>query len=260
VYPARVVCLTEETTETLYRIGAEDRVVGVSSFTVRPPAARKKPRISTFLEAKYDEILALEPDLVLAFSDLQADIARELVRRGVAVHVFNQRSIDEILQAVRVTGALVGLAPAAERLADELRANVDRVAEAAATLPRRPRVFFEEWPDPLISCIRWVSELIEVAGGEDVCRETRARHDAAGRIFTPEEVARRDPELILASWCGKKVRPREIAGRTGWEDVTAVRKGAIHEIGSELILQPGPAALTDGLAALARRIGEAAGA
>lgn len=260
MYPARVVCLTEETTETLYRIGAEDRVVGVSSFTVRPPEARKKPRISTFLEAKYDEILALEPDLVLAFSDLQADIARELVRRGVAVHVFNQRSIDEILQAVRVTGALVGLAPAAERLADELRANVDRVAEAAATLPRRPRVFFEEWPDPLISCIRWVSELIEVAGGEDVCRETRARHDAAGRIFTPEEVARRDPELILASWCGKKVRPREIAGRAGWEDVTAVRKGAIHEIGSELILQPGPAALTDGLAALARLIGEAAGA
>lgn len=250
-YPRRVVCLTEETTETLYAIGAGELVVGVSSFTVRPPEARKKPRISTFLDAKYDEILALEPDLVLGFSDLQADIARDLAKRGVPVYVFNQRSLAEILQTVRVVGALVGRAPAAEKLADRLEANVRRHAEAAAALPRRPRVFFEEWPDPLISGIRWVSELIEVVGGVDVCAETRDRQDAKGRVFAAEEVARRDPEVVVASWCGRKFDERLVRARPGWENVAAVRRGRIHEIASELILQPGPAALTDGADALA---------
>jgi len=257
-YPRRVVCLTEETTETLYRLGAGDLVVGVSGFTVRPPEARTKPKVSTFLDAKFDEIVELRPDVVLAFSDLQADLAQELAKRGVPVYVFNQRSVAEVLQTVRVVGAIIGKAAAADALAAELQAHLDAVALRAASLPRRPRVFFEEWPDPLISGIRWVSELIEIAGGDDVCRETRARHDARGRIFDPAEVARRDPELVLASWCGKKVKADEIRGRPGWDAVTAVRNNRIHEIPSAEILQPGPAALTDGVDRLAAHIAEAA--
>jgi len=256
-YPRRIVCLTEETTETLYRIGAGDLVVGVSGYTVRPKEARKKPRISTFLEADFERILELKPDVVLGFSDLQADIARELAKRGVPVMVFNQRSIAEILQAVRVIGAIAGRAEEADALARELEGGLERIAEEA--LPRRPRVFFEEWPDPLISGIRWVSELIEVAGGEDVCAESRSSQAAKGRIYDPREVARRDPEVVVASWCGKKVKRDAIVARPGWEGVRAVRDDQIYEIGSALILQPGPAALTDGakelhaiLAAVAR--------
>ncbi len=250
-HPRRVVCLTEETTETLYRIGAGELVVGVSGFTVRPPEARRKPRISSFLSADTEAILALRPDLVVGFSDLQADVARDLVRRGVPVLVTNQRSIAEILQTLRLVTAAVGRAEAGLALADELVAGLASIADAAAGLPRRPRTFFEEWPDPLISGIRWVSELVELCGGEDVCVESRASHAAAGRIFDPAEVARRDPEVVIASWCGKKARREVIAGRAGFAETRAVRDDQLYEVKSAIVLQPGPAALGDGAAALA---------
>lgn len=251
-HPQRIVCMTEETTETLYRIGAGDLVVGVSGFTVRPPEARKKPRVSSFLDANFERILELKPDLVLGFSDLQADLGRELCKRGVPVVLFNQRSLAEILQTVRVVGALVGRAGAAEKLADELEANLVRHAEAAERLPRRPRVFFEEWHEPLISGIRWCSELVELVGGEDVCRESRQHQGARGRVFDPAEVARRDPEGVIASWCGRKAKREKIISRPGWERVTAVVEDQLYEVKSPVILQPGPAALTDGVAQLAR--------
>ncbi|WP_163870070.1 ABC transporter substrate-binding protein [Myxococcus eversor] len=251
-YPRRVVCMTEETTEVLYRIGAGDLVVGVSGFTVRPPEARKKPRVSSFLDANFERILELKPDLVLGFSDLQADLGRELCKRGVPVFLFNQRSLGEILQTVRVTGALVGRAEAAEKLAAELTANLERHAEAAQKLPRRPRIFFEEWHDPLISGIRWCSELVELVGGEDICRESRASQGAKGRIFEPEEVARRNPEGVIASWCGRKAKRDKIASRPGWSQVQAVLDDQLYEVKSSLILQPGPAALSDGVERLAR--------
>ncbi|MFN0061893.1 MAG: ABC transporter substrate-binding protein [Myxococcaceae bacterium] len=250
-YPKRIVCLTEETTETLYTLGLADRVVGVSGFTVRPPEARKKPRVSSFLDANFDKILELKPDLVLGFSDLQADLGKELCRRGVPVHLFNQRSVSEILQTIRVIGALVGEATLAERFADRLEAGLHVLAAEAQALPRRPRVFFEEWHEPLISGIRWCSELIELVGGDDVCRETRAHQDAKGRIFAPEAVAKRDPEVVIASWCGRKAKREKIVARSGWENVTAVRDDQLYEIKSPDILQPGPAALTDGVAQLA---------
>jgi iron complex transport system substrate-binding protein len=250
--PRRVVCLTEETTETLYRVGAGDLVVGVSGFTVRPPEARRKPRVSSFLDARFDEILALRPDLVVGFSDLQAPLAAELVRRGVGVLVTNQRSIAEILQTVRVVTAIVGREAEGDRLARELEENLSRAADAASALPRRPRVFFEEWPDPLISGIRWVSELLEVSGADDVCVESRASPLAKGRIFEAAEVARRDPELVIASWCGKKASRERIRARAGWEVVAAVRDDQLYEVKSTIVLQPGPAALSDGLAELAR--------
>ena len=251
-YPRRVVCMTEETTEVLYRIGAGDLVVGVSGFTVRPPEARKKPRVSSFLDANFERILALKPDLVLGFSDLQADLGRELCKRGVPVYLFNQRSVAEILQAVRLTGALVGRAEDAERLADALTANLERHAEAADRLPCQPRIFFEEWHEPLISGIRWVSELVELVGGEDVCRESRASHGAKGRIFEPEEVAKRNPDAVIASWCGRKAKREKIASRPGWSAVRAVVHDQLYEVRSSYILQPGPAALSDGVEQLAR--------
>ncbi len=250
-YPTRIVCLTEETTETLYRIGAGELVVGVSGFTVRPPEARRKPRVSSFLSADAEAILALRPELVVGFSDLQADIARDLVRRGVPVLVTNQRSVAEILQTIRLVTAAVGRAEEGAALARELAAGLARVAEAAASLPRRPRVFFEEWPEPLISGIRWVSELVELCGGEDVCAESRASHAASGRIYAPAEVARRDPEAIVASWCGKKARREIIAGRPGFAATSAVREDRLYEVKSAVILQPGPAALTEGVGQLA---------
>ncbi|SEL73890.1 iron complex transport system substrate-binding protein [Stigmatella aurantiaca] len=251
-YPQRIVCMTEETTETLYRIGAGDLVVGVSGFTVRPPEARKKPRVSSFLDANFERILELKPDLVLGFSDLQADLGRELCKRGVPVYLFNQRSVAEILQTVRVVGALVGRAEAAEHLADTLRANLERHAHAAEALPRRPRIFFEEWHEPLISGIRWCSELVELVGGEDVCAESRAHPEAKGRIFTPEEVARRNPEAVIASWCGRKAKRDKIVSRPGWKEVRAVVDDQLYEVKSSFILQPGPAALSDGVDQLAR--------
>lgn len=245
-YPSRIVCLTEETTETLYLLGQGDRVVGVSGYTVRPPEARLKPRVSAFINARFSKIEALKPDLVLCFSDLQADIAAELIRRGYPVTVFNQRSVADILQMIRVLGGLVGCADRAEALAATLELGMDGIREAASGLPR-PRVFFEEWDNPLISGIWWVEELVEIAGGEPIFPELRDGKLGRDRIVTPEEVVRRNPDVIVASWCGKAVRKERIAARVGWNDVAAVRNGHIYEIKSAYILQPGPAALTEGL-------------
>ena len=246
-YPQRIVCLTEETTEILYLLGQGDRIVGVSGYTVRPPEARRKPKVSAFINAKFDKIEALRPDLVLAFSDLQADLASELVPRGINVVVFNQRSVAEILQVVAIVGGLVGCQQQAERLADGLAADLDRLREEAARLPVRLRVFFEEWDEPLISGIRWVEELVEIAGGAPIFPELADARLAKDRIVDPAEVARRDPQVIFASWCGKKMRKATIQSRPGWSSVSAVRDDRIFEIKSTYILQPGPASLTDGV-------------
>jgi len=246
-YPERIVCLTEETTETLYLLGQGHRIVGVSGYTVRPPEAREKPKISAFINAKFDKIEALKPDLVLAFSDLQADLGAELVRRGIAVVTFNQRSVAEILQMIRMLGGLVGCQGEAEALADRLAADLDRIRESAARFPARPRTFFEEWDDPLISGIRWVEELVDIAGGAPIFPELANAGLAKDRIVDPADVARRDPEIVFASWCGKKMRKATIVGRPGWESVSAVRHDRIHEIKSTYILQPGPASLTEGV-------------
>ncbi len=255
-YPSRIVCLTEETTETLYLLGEGDRVVGVSGYTVRPPEARQKPRISSFLNARFDAIEALEPDLILAFSDLQADLTRELVRRGHAVFTFNQRSVAEILQMILVVGGLVGRSDRAVALVESLETGLDDIRRQADALPRRPRTYFEEWPDPMISGIQWVEELVTMAGGSPIFPELLEKGLAKDRIVSPEDVVRRDPELIVASWCGKRVRPEAIASRAGWDRTAAIARNHIYEIKSALILQPGPAALTDGvqqLHALVRR-------
>jgi iron complex transport system substrate-binding protein len=246
-YPERIVCLTEETTETLYLLGQQDRIVGVSGYTVRPPEARLKPKVSAFINAKFDKIEALKPDLVLAFSDLQADLGAELVRRGIAVVTFNQRSVAEILQMIRMLGGLVGCQGEAERLADRLSADLDALRDVAARFPERLRVFFEEWDDPLISGIRWVEELVEIAGGAPIFPELAHAGLAKDRIVDPAEVARRDPQVIFASWCGKKMRKATIQSRPGWDRVSAVRDDRIFEIKSTYILQPGPASLTDGV-------------
>jgi iron complex transport system substrate-binding protein len=247
-YPSRIVCLTEETTETLYLLGEGDRVVGVSAYTVRPPEARRKPKVSAFINANFDKIGALAPDLVLAFSDLQADIARELIRRGHAVYTFNQRSVAEILQMIRIVGALVGAADRGEALAATLERGLDDLRRASQPAPRasRPKVFFEEWPEPLISGIRWVEELIEIAGGEPIFPELRDRPLAKDRIVDPAAVVERNPDVVIASWCGKKVKKTAIAGRPGWDRVRAVARGEVHEMASSVILQPGPASLGEG--------------
>jgi iron complex transport system substrate-binding protein len=250
--PERIVCLTEETVETLYLIGEERRIVGISGYTVRPPRARReKPRVSAFTSADIPKIIALGPDLVLTFSDLQADIAAELIRRGIDVHAFNQRSVAEILDMIRTLGALVGAAARAERLAQDLADGVKRAKDRAALMPRRPKVYFEEWDEPMISGIAWVSELIEAAGGSDVFADRAAGKSARERIVTADDVIARAPDIIVGSWCGKKFRPEKVVKRPGFDRVPAVQRGALHEIKSPLILQPGPAALTDGLAALA---------
>ena len=246
-YPSRIVCLTEETTETLYLLGEGDRVVGVSGYTVRPPEARRKPRVSAFIHAKYEKIDALEPDLILGFSDLQANIAAELIKRGYPVMVFNQRSVSEILQMIRVLGALIGCTEKANRLISHLELEIDSIRAAAAQLPCRPRVFFEEWDDPLISGIRWVEELVQIAGGDSIFPELRDAKLGKQRIVSGEDVIGRQPDVIIASWCGKAVRQQRIAQRDGWQDVPAIRNGHIYEIKSSYILQPGPAALTEGV-------------
>jgi len=258
-YPSRIVCLTEETTETLYLLGEGDRVVGISGYTVRPPEARAKPKVSAYINARFDKIAALRPDLILAFSDLQADIAAELIRRGFQVVTFNQRSVQEILQMIRLVGALVGRGEAARALADSLERGLEAVRERAAALPRRPRVFFEEWDEPLISGIRWVDELVEIAGGQPTFPELRDRPLGKDRIVSGAEVAARDPEVIIASWCGKAMKKRTIVERPGWDRVSAVRHGHIYEVKSTYILQPGPAALTEGVARLHEHIARAAG-
>ncbi len=251
-YPQRIICLTEEPTEVLYALGEQDRIVGISGFTVRPARARReKPRVSAFTSAKLDRILALEPDLVVGFSDIQADIARDLIKAGVEVWISNHRSVEGILGYVRRLGALVGVADRAERYALELERHVELIRLKSATLSRRPRVYFEEWDEPLITGIRWVSELIGIAGGDDVFPERAACSLGKDRILSdPDEVVRRAPDIIFGSWCGKRFRPERVASRSGWDAVPAVRDGELHEIKSPLILQPGPAALTDGLSAL----------
>ena len=261
-YPQRIVCLTEETTETLYLLGEERRIVGISGFTVRPPRARReKPRVSAFTSARTERIVALSPDLVLGFSDLQADIAAELVRKGLNVHVFNQRSVPEILSMIRTLGGMIGCEAKSAALAAELEAGLAAVRARAAALRVRPRVYFEEWDEPLISAIRWVSELIGIAGGEDCFPELARESLGRNRIIAdPHEVVRRAPDIVLGSWCGKKFRPEEVAARAGWDALPAVRTGFVREIKSAIILQPGPAALTDGLHAVQAVISEWAAA
>ena len=251
-FAQRIVCLTEETTETLYLLGEERRIVGISGFTVRPPRARReKPRVSAFTSARLDRIIALQPDLVLGFSDLQADIAAALVRAGIEVHVFNQRSVAEILRMIATLGGLIGSEVKARALGAQLEEALAQVARRGAQLPRRPRVYFEEWDEPQISAIRWVSELIGLAGGEDCFPELAREPLGRNRIIAdPLEVPRRAPDIILGSWCGKKFQPASVAARPGWAGVPAVREGFLREIKSALILQPGPAALTDGVRAL----------
>jgi iron complex transport system substrate-binding protein len=246
-FPSRIVCLTEETTETLYLLGEGERVVGVSGYTVRPIEARQKPKISAFINARFDRIQELQPDLVLAFSDLQADLVAELIRRGIAVFTFNQRSVQDILQMIRVLGGIVGCQVKAEALADDFEQRLHQVRESAARLPRRLRTFFEEWDDPLISGIRWVEELVTIAGGDPIFPELATAALAKARIVDPAEVARRDPEIVFASWCGKRMKKATIVNRPGWQNVSAVRHDRIVEVKSTYILQPGPASLTDGV-------------
>lgn len=251
--PQRVVCMTAETVEIAFRVGAGDRVAGVTGYAVRPPEARQKPKVAAFQTAHVDRILELKPDLVLGFSDLQADIAAELVRRGVEVHVFNQRGVDDILLVIRRLGRLVDRAADADALADELAEGLETIRREAEGFARRPRVFFEEWDDPLISGIRWVAELVRIAGGDDCFPELAAEPLARDRIIAdPQRVVERAPDIIVGSWCGKKFRPEKVAARPGWDRVPAVRTGALHEVKSAQILQPGPAALSDGVRALHR--------
>jgi iron complex transport system substrate-binding protein len=253
--PARIVCLTEETVETLYLLGEQQRIAGISGYCVRPPEARReKPRVSAFTSADIPKILRLQPDLVLTFSDLQADIAAALIREGVDVHAFNQRSVAEILAMIGMLGAMVGAPAAAERLAGVLAAGLDTVRRSTVHVSHRPKVYFEEWDDPMISGIAWVSELIEAAGGEDVFADRAGGKAAKERIVTADEIVARAPDVIIGSWCGKKFRPEKVAARPGFAQIPAVRNGALHEIKSPLILQPGPAALTDGLRALRQAI------
>jgi len=255
-YPSRIVCLTEEPTEVLYALGEQDRIVGISRFTVRPPEAqRDKPRVSAFTSADIEHILALRPDLAIGFSDIQADIARDLIKSGIEVWISNHRTVEGILGYVRRLGAMVGVPDTANRYADDLARHIDGIRQAAARLPRRPRVYFEEWDDPMISGIGWVSELIGIAGGDDIFPEKAGASLATDRIVDdPGEVIARSPDIIFVSWCGKKFQRREMLVRPGWDTIPAVATGHIHEIDAALILQPGPAALTDGLDTLHRII------
>ena len=252
LYPERIVCLTEEPTEVLYALGEEARIVGISGFTVRPARARReKPKVSAFTSAKVDEIARLAPDFVVGFSDIQADIAQALVKRGIEVWIANHRSVDGILAYVRRMGAMVGAGDKAERYARGLEAHLGKVRASAALLPRHPRVYFEEWDDPRISAIGWVSELIGIAGGSDIFPQRAAASLGKDRIVAdPAEVVRAAPDIIIGSWCGKKFRPERVAARPGWSEIPAVRDGELHEVKSPIILQPGPAALGDGLDAL----------
>jgi iron complex transport system substrate-binding protein len=254
--PQRIVCLTEETTEWLYLLGQERRIVGISGYTVRPPRARQeKPRVSAFLSARIERILALQPDCVFGFSDLQADIAAALIRQGVQVTVFNQRSVDDIFAMLYQVAAMVGQAEQGLQRIAAMQARHEEMRAAAAALPRRPRVYFEEWDEPPISAIRWVSELVGIAGGQDIFPELAAQPLGKDRIIAdPQEIVRRAPDLIIGSWCGKKFRPERVAARPGWQAAPAVRDGRLFEIKSADILQPGPAALTDGVEQLHRLI------
>lgn len=252
--PRRIVCLTEEATEWLYLLGEEARIVGISGYTVRPRRAREeKPKVSAFLSAKIDKILELRPDCVFGFSDLQADIAAELVRRGVQVTIFNQRSVGEIFSMLYQVAAIVGRAERGLGLLAQMRSRLDGIAREAAALARRPRVYFEEWDEPRISGIRWVSELVGIAGGDDCFPELAAQPLGKDRILaSDDEIIRRNPDIVIGSWCGKKFRPEKVAARPGWQEVNAVKSGQLFEVKSADILQPGPAALTDGVEQLHR--------
>lgn len=246
-FPRRIVCLTDETTEVLYLLGEQDRIAGVSGYTTRPPEARHKPRVSAFKSANYDAILALKPDLVLTFSDVQAEITRQLVSRGVTVLNFNQRKVGEILEMIALLARLVGKQGAGEVLVTDLVRGLDEIAASAQSFPHRPRVFFEEWKDPLIGGIEWVEELIEIAGGTVIFPELAGCGKAQDRVLDPAEVAARDPEVVIASWCGMKVNKNLIRSRPGWDATSAIRNGHVYEIKGAYILQPGPASLTEGL-------------
>jgi iron complex transport system substrate-binding protein len=252
--PQRIVCLTEETTEWLYLLGEQARIVGISGYTVRPRRAREeKPKVSAFLSARIDKILELRPDCVFGFSDLQADIAAELIRKGVQVTVFNQRSVAEIFSMLYQVAAMVGQAQRGLELLAGMRARLLAIEQSAKALPRRPRVFFEEWDEPHISAIRWVSELTAIAGGDDCFPELAAEALGKNRIIADgDEIVRRNPDIIIGSWCGKKFRPEKVAARPGWDGIDAVKNGQLFEIKSADILQPGPAALTDGVEQLHR--------
>lgn len=242
-FPQRVVCLTAETVEIAYMVGAGARVVGVPGTARRPEAVREKARVGGFTTFRVDKILALEPDLVLAFSDLQRDVVADLIGAGVAVLCTNQRSVDDVLRAILLVGGALGCEAAARDVVADMRDEIKQTREYSSVWPARPRVYFEEWMEPLIAGIRWVSELIEIAGGRDVFADLRERRDAKGRIVGPDEVVRRDPEIILASWCGRPVDPAAIAARPGWSAIAAVRAGRIHEIAGEDVLAPGPSLL-----------------
>lgn len=252
--PRRIVCLTEEATEWLYLLGEEARIVGISGYTVRPRRAREeKPKVSAFLSAKIDKILELRPDCVFGFSDLQADIAAELVRRGVQVTIFNQRSVGEIFSMLYQVAAIVGRAERGLGLLAQMRSRLDGIAREAGALTRRPRVYFEEWDEPRISGIRWVSELVGIAGGDDCFPELAVQPLGKDRILaSDDEIIRRNPDIVIGSWCGKKFRPEKVAARPGWQEVNAVKSGQLFEVKSADILQPGPAALTDGVEQLHR--------
>lgn len=252
--PQRIICMTEETTEWLYLLGEEARIVGISGYTVRPRRAREeKPRVSAFTSAKIDKILALQPDCVFGFSDMQADIAAALIRAGVQVTIFNQRSVAEIFSMMAQVAAMVGQSERGLALIAGMQSQLAEIADAAAPLPRRPRVYFEEWDEPHISAIRWVSELLGIAGGDDCFPELAAQSLGKNRIIADgDEIIRRNPDIIMGSWCGKKFRPEKVAARAGWDQVSAVKNGQLFEIKSVDILQPGPAALTDGVAQLHR--------
>jgi iron complex transport system substrate-binding protein len=255
--PQRIVCLTEETVETLYLLGEQDRIVGVSGYVVRPPEARRdKPKVSAFTSANIDKIMALKPDLVLTFSDLQADIVAELVKRGIAVHAFNQRDVAGIFDMIATLGALVGASDKAAVLIESLRRRLDDAVQFAATLAVRPKVYFEEWDDPIITGIGWVSELIGIAGGIETFPELTKQPSAKDRIVSIEDIVARAPDIIIGSWCGKKFQPDKVKARPSFATIPAVKSGALYEIKSPIILQPGPAALTDGLDAIRAIIGQ----
>ncbi len=239
-FPERIVCLTAETAEIVYALGAGDRVVGVPGTAVRPPEVREKPKVGGFTTFRLDKILALTPDLVLAFSDLQKDIARDLVGAGVTVFATNQRSFDDVLRAILMIGGLIGREAQARALIQDMRDEIRQIREFSSIWPHRPRVYFEEWPDPLIAGIRWVSELIEIAGGNDIFPELRGKAAASERVVDPDEVVRRDPQIIVASWCGKKLEPERIRSRPGWDRVSAVKANRIYEMEGADVLAPGP--------------------
>jgi iron complex transport system substrate-binding protein len=246
--PQRIICLTTETVEVLYLLGEQDRIVGISGYTTRPAIARKeKPKVCAFTTAKIDKIVALKPDLVLCFSNLQADIAAELIKAGIEVHVFNQRSIDDIFRMILTTGRLVGATEKADRIVQDLQTQITVVREAAKALPRKPKVYFEEWNDPMMCSIRWAAELIDIVGGEDCFPELIQFQSARDRVVTPDQVLERMPDIIIGSWCGKKFQSAEVIARAGWSNMPAVKNNMLFEIKSADILQPGPSIFTNGL-------------